>query len=434
MLAALLCFSHFSNAQNDKLSKAVQLTKTQALDSAKIYIDAAALHLSTSTNPYTWYAKGFIYYELFKRQSDTKSFREQALSYFKKSIELDQAAEYSKDNLDYIRIIAESFYNEAVSAMDSVKYNFAVENYSKYKENMKLVNPALTFILKDIEFNMALASIYIQIYETQHKEIFLKQTTDLYNRILNQAAADDTSITNNPYIWQTKGLIYKELYKKKEKLNKNSPYRVLAFDCLKKSIALDKSSQHLKSNVNAIKFLSYTFKNDAMDTTKIDLNSYNTGLENFTKYTQSIKFVNPSINTQADEIEFFNHMGLNYFTEFNKNNSPVYAEMIKKSFDKVLELDSNNYRANYNLGILYHNQAVEIINRTDYDVDINKLDAIQDEAIVLLRKSLPFMKKAYELNPNRKETILGLQGIYYALNDYEKSSEFKAKMEGLEQK
>ncbi|MCB0803891.1 MAG: hypothetical protein KDB74_12400, partial [Flavobacteriales bacterium] len=60
------------------------------------------------------------------------------------------------------------------------------------------------------------------------------------------------------------------------------------------------------------------------------------------------------------------------------------------------------------------------------------LTIIQDEIIVLFRKSLPYMKKAYDLNPTRKETLIGLQGIYFSLNDMPKSELFKKELEMLE--
>lgn len=106
--------------------------------------------------------------------------------------------------------------------------------------------------------------------------------------------------------------------------------------------------------------------------------------------------------------------------------------LAKSSYNKVLELDPNNIGANYNMGILYYNQAVNLINQSDYDLDIVALSDIQDNSIKLFKESLPFMEKAYSLDPRRKETLLGLSGIYFSLNEFDKSNMFKLKLEEIE--
>ena len=105
--------------------------------------------------------------------------------------------------------------------------------------------------------------------------------------------------------------------------------------------------------------------------------------------------------------------------------------MAKASYNKVLAIDPNNISANYNMGILYYNQAVHLINQSDYDLDIVALNDVQDNSINLFKSSLPFMEKAYSLDPNRRETLLGLSGIYFSLNEKEKSNEFKQKLEQI---
>ena len=106
-------------------------------------------------------------------------------------------------------------------------------------------------------------------------------------------------------------------------------------------------------------------------------------------------------------------------------------EKIEALYLEVLAMDSNNVSANYNLGILYYNQAVAIIEHMDYDMALVKLYEIQEECINLFLKSLPYMRKAYELNPTRKETLIGLSGIYFSLNEIEMSEQYKQELEDL---
>jgi hypothetical protein len=43
------------------------------------------------------------------------------------------------------------------------------------------------------------------------------------------------------------------------------------------------------------------------------------------------------------------------------------------------------------------------------------------------------MLKAHAMNSTRRETLLGLEGIYYSLQDIEKSEEYRRKYEALDQ-
>jgi hypothetical protein len=90
--------------------------------------------------------------------------------------------------------------------------------------------------------------------------------------------------------------------------------------------------------------------------------------------------------------------------------------------------------ANYNMGILYYNEAVTKIQESEYETDLIALSQLQDECIEIFKKSLPYMEKAYALDPNNKNVLLGLSGIYFSLNDEAKSNEFKAKYDALNNK
>jgi tetratricopeptide (TPR) repeat protein len=96
---------------------------------------------------------------------------------------------------------------------------------------------------------------------------------------------------------------------------------------------------------------------------------------------------------------------------------------------KVLELDPKNVSATFNLGIIYYNQGVNLINSMDIDTPLDKLEVIQDNSTKLFKQSLPFMSKVYQLDPKNQKALESLRQIYQALNDTEKSLEFNKKLE-----
>ena len=97
-------------------------------------------------------------------------------------------------------------------------------------------------------------------------------------------------------------------------------------------------------------------------------------------------------------------------------------------------VDPKNPAANYNLATLYYNEAADIINNMDYDMDIMKLNETQDRCIEIFLKALPPMKTSHEIGYKKRETLIGLSNIYYGLNDIEKSDYYKSMLEELEKK
>ena len=67
----------------------------------------------------------------------------------------------------------------------------------------------------------------------------------------------------------------------------------------------------------------------------------------------------------------------------------------------------------------------------DYDIDIAKMDVVQENAKKLFKQSEPLMLKVHELNPEDKRALEGLEGIYYGLNDNERMLVYRKKKEAL---
>jgi hypothetical protein len=80
---------------------------------------------------------------------------------------------------------------------------------------------------------------------------------------------------------------------------------------------------------------------------------------------------------------------------------------------------------------LYYNQGVNLITQSDYDIDIVALNDIQESSKKLFVDALPYMQKAYEIKPTDRDVLLGLSGIYFSLNEKEKSDFFKQKLQQL---
>ena len=239
---------------------------------------------------------------------------------------------------------------------------------------------------------------------------------------------------NNAEAWYFRGFIYRSIFTKNEKNNKKSPARLEALNSVRKSIVLDKNKELTNDNVALMQSLINSMHNDASEC--LDPLEYETAIDIFRKSQEYFKIINPSQEAyQTREVNFALALGSVYNTiiETSKDSLIIakYSANAKSLYLKVLSLDPNNISANYNLGILYYNEAVKLIKSSEY-VDLTEIDKLQDESIVLFKASLPFMDKALSLAPDREETLQGLSGIWFSLNDLNKYNYYQKKLQELQ--
>jgi len=241
--------------------------------------------------------------------------------------------------------------------------------------------------------------------------------------------------------WFYYGYIYKELYKAKDLGNINSINIELASEAYLKALEIDINHPEKANNILGIKYLAIqyyniagTILNQGTINVSIDTNVINKAKKHYIRYKELFSIAEPTFDHTERDIAYYYQLGSVYHlkydsTKFADKKSGKYAEYY---FGKVLELNSKHVSALYNIGIIYYNEAVDIINTLDYDEDLEKLNQSLDYSIELFLKALPYMKMAHELDPKRKDAIIGLSYIYLSLNDNEKSEQFKKELKMLE--
>lgn len=250
---------------------------------------------------------------------------------------------------------------------------------------------------------------------------------------LIDAAVEDTLFSGKANTWYYRGAIYKELFKRDQTSNKNSPYRKTAVESFYQCLNREKNGTVTESAKKSLNYLAQTIYNHSA--TSFDENNYQNAIDLYDRYKEITAFIKPETEFKDKDIMFKLALATTFgrIAENDTTKKEAFLDKAKELYKQVIGLDSNNISANYNLGILYYNEGVEIVNNMDYSLDLIELNAVQDQIVELFRKSLPFMLKAYELNPKRRETLIGLQGIYFSLNDMKKSEEYKRQLEALEE-
>ena len=122
--------------------------------------------------------------------------------------------------------------------------------------------------------------------------------------------------------------------------------------------------------------------------------------------------------------------------EKDKINSKNLLDSCINYFNKSLAIDpTNNTFPNYNLGILYHNLGVDIImEELDIDADLEMVILMQEQAVEYFSKSLPYLKKVYQMKPQESFYCSRIATVYYSLNDMEKHVEYMNLLKELESK
>jgi hypothetical protein len=241
----------------------------------------------------------------------------------------------------------------------------------------------------------------------------------------------DTAFAKDPLALYIRGMVYNEYYKRYEMNNPNSPSRLIALDALEKSYKVSKDSSLNIGTLTKLRYIAGQFYNDAVAT--LDTVHYNTSIACYNQYRDIALFADPKMDIKTQDIKFYLALSSIYNTLYNsdkKKNAKCF-DLERDTYLKILQLDANNYTANYNLGLLYWNKGVDLIYNVDYDDSLTDIFKVQDHSVELFKESLPFAQKAYEIEPKREETLIVLSGIYYSLNEFQRSDAYKKMLEDL---
>lgn len=294
---------------------------------------------------------------------------------------------------------------------------------------MKVKNSKYLFLLLSIVLTTASVAQNEKMFRVQEclkaKDVkCAKQAID--SVFLSKEAQTD------PQAWYFRSFVYYEL-SKRDKSILVSAYRDSSVAYANKAISLKADAEQKQSCLDIIKRHSATYFNICKMYLQDSLN-YEKSHIAYQNYKKLYSKVDTSFNFKSKDIEFYSAAGSIFTDLFTNNNGKAeYGEIGKVTLMKVLDLDPKNISASVNLGIIYYNQGVNLINSMDIDTPLDKLEAIQDNSAKLFKQSLPFMNKVYELDPKNVKALESLSRIYHALNDAEKANEFNTKLEQAKQ-
>ena len=232
---------------------------------------------------------------------------------------------------------------------------------------------------------------------------------------------------NDPAAWSTRAFAYFELYKRTERNKLNSPLRDTIVSSLKRSNSFKPDADFAANNKKLMYNMSVAYYNVALQLLQDSVN-HARSLIAYNKSKELSKTIKPDTNFTSADVEYFSTTGAIYSDIFNKDNSNMKAQDIAKvALLKAIELQPNNSKSNYNLGIMYYNQAANLGKTLDYGADISQIDVIVESISKLAKQAEQLIDKVYKKDPKNPKAVEALYLIYRMLNDPVKTEEFKKK-------
>lgn len=256
-------------------------------------------------------------------------------------------------------------------------------------------------------------------------------------RVKIDSAMMNEEVREDPQGLQLKGFIYKELFNEREEPER-SRHRKESMEAFQEALEHGAEGRVKENSTKSLEYLAGTYFDEAL--TLLDTNRIDKPRELFDQYLS----ISRELGTNEKELKnnriaFINKVGTAYMERYEgkSGHDPKSFERTVEAFRKTLDLDPDNYVANYNIGIMYYNRGVQISNELDpekNEVEIDLVRKKQEESADKFEKALPYMKEAHEQRPKRLETLEGLAGIYYGLNEDKKSEHYKKLKEEVKEK
>ncbi len=169
----LMLFAVNGFAQNDKLNRAQQLLQEKNADQAKLAIDSVVVHPETKSDFVSWTTRAYIYFEIYKRTDKQKlnsALRDTIISSLKRSNALKPDETFATNNKKLLSNLAAGYFNLSKTLLvDSINYARSVIAFNRFKEYFILTEPTTNFGARDIEYNLAVGSLYSDIFNKDNK-------------------------------------------------------------------------------------------------------------------------------------------------------------------------------------------------------------------------------------------------------------------------
>ena len=326
------------------------------LASAVEAIEMALTHEQSAVWAKTWFYRGNIYYNVYISQDEechgiSLTALDHAYESYQKAIELDEKKRYVKEIEPKISVISNLYLQRGANHFNVKNYEAALGDFEKAVEVSRKFEKTDTTAL----YNAALTAEKIQNYS---------KAAMYYEGLIDIGYGDER--------------IYHFLSEANLKLG----------DTAKSFQAITSGRKAYPRNPDLIiDELNYYLAKD--------------------ETVRALKNLDDAIAEMPDNEQLHFARG----ALLDKTGDWMGA---RDSYLKALEINPDNFNANYNLGALYYNKGVEFVDQAN-EFDENQQKEFKEaeaQSKAYFEKSLPYLEKANELDPHDRATMVSLKNLY----------------------
>ncbi len=370
-------------AQKGKVTSALSFIDQGALDKAKENLDQALNNEKSKDWYNTYFAKGRLYQAVFesgdpKYSSYCSECLEEAYNAYLKALELDNKGSVEK------KLITNMIYN-----------SLAIDLYTQGSQQFEEKN-----------FEGALKSFSTQIKITE---------SDQY------AGAIDSGVYYNA------GLAAINAEKYTEAINYFEKCAEMQYMGITPYYQIYESMMGMGDTVKAEAYL-LDLPNKFPGDNSIVLQLIDLYLKS-NRYEEALKYIKIAKEDDPDNFSLYFATGIMLLNQEKFDDAIV-------EFKKSMELKPDHFESYYGMGASHINKAADMVVKANEIMDVQKYSDAIDAANAVYEKALPYMEKAYELNPKDEYTMRSLQELYYRMRFKDPSlsakyEEIKAKLDSL---
>ena len=380
IIALLLCVN-ISFAQKGKVTSAVSFFTQGKLDKAKELIDEAIGHENCVNWAKAYMVRGQIYQAIFETQDENyKKLSKDPLSVawdsYQKVIQLDDKNKFEKDlKTQYANLVIDFTnqgvvcYNQGMKTDDTKDFKDAVNNFKRVLE----INESPLGTQKvdtTVIYNAGVAA---------HKAGDLDEAIKFYKKSLelNYEAGKIYAMVANILLGQSRAA---------NEAGDSVTGKAKQEDAV--NLLHEGHKLYPDDNYMLVELINYYLMGDTP--------------------AKAEEFLDAAIKQEPNKAEYYRAKGSLY----EKLNQPEKAEAM---YIKTLELNPNDFFAQYNLGNIHLNRVIEDHKVVQDIVDAKEYNAALDKVMEKYEAVIPYFEKALELNPNDKNTLTTLKELYFRL-------------------
>jgi tetratricopeptide (TPR) repeat protein len=364
------------SAQTSAVTNAILNQRSGLLDKARVDIDKAIVHEKTSGKAKTWYTRG----EIYQGMMDSPIYSKQ----LQPGEGVQKAYESYSKTIELDTKDGE-FGKQAVTKMDNLyghAFNDAVNSYNAKEYDKAIENYKLASKIKPQDTTTVLYSAYA----SEAKQDYAGAKAS-YNQLLGM---NYKSVT-----------LYSRLLQMARQQNDNAEAAKVLQQAL---VAYPNNKTFMLEDLNA------------------SLAS-GRGEEALSKISKTIAADPTNSNLYAVRGSMYDQQ---------KKTDLALAD-----YRKAVELDPNNFDAQFNLGVSNYNKAADAYTKASkmdlktYQTSGKKFEA---EGKKYFEASVPYFEKALQLQPDDRNTLTSLQKVYFRLGRTADSERLNTKLQSLNKK